>query len=248
MSRSSARKKRRRPQRQGHAGAHPVGQATAPDKRERQQEARRVRQQARTRARLRRTVGRSLAVAAVIGVAGLVFAQLIRVSGAKPIPETALEAASAAGCGDVQTPESDPARTHLSSGQTFTYSHEPATAGPHDPAPLPSDPHVYTSPVPETNAVHNLEHAYVLIYYRAEGPDALDAEVVQTLATFATGQDKVIMAPHTDLPAGTALALAAWDKLWECPASVTPQQATTIASGFVEAYRGTGNAPEPQAP
>ena len=55
------------------------------------------------------------------------------------------------------------------------------------------------------------------------------------------------MAPHPDLPAGTALVLAAWNKLCECPSSVTLEQARAIASGFLEAYRGTGNAPEPAA-
>ncbi len=183
-----------------------------------------------------------------LGVVALVFGQLIRASGAKPIPEVAVEAARAAGCGDVQTPESDPARTHLSSGQTFAYAHEPATAGPHDPAPLPSDPHVYTSPVPETNAVHNLEHAYVLIYYRADGPTALSQDDVQALASLANSESKVIMAPYPSLPGGISLALVAWNKLWSCPESASPQQARTIASAFIDAYRGTANAPEAGAP
>lgn len=188
-----------------------------------------------------------MGVAAVAALA-LAFNLLLRASGARPIPESATRAASAAECGDVQTPESDPTASHLSPGEVFRYTNEPATAGPHDPSPLPPEPHVYTSPVPETNAVHNLEHAYVFVYYRAEGTDALPAPVVERLASFTGGQDKVIMAPHLDLPESTSLALVAWNKLWECPASLTPQQASTIASGFVEAYRGTANAPEPGAP
>jgi len=55
------------------------------------------------------------------------------------------------------------------------------------------------------------------------------------------------MVPHPALPEGTALALTAWNRLWECPATITTDQATTVATGFVDAYRGTSNAPEPRA-
>jgi hypothetical protein len=71
--------------------------------------------------------------------------------------------------------------------------------------------------------------------------------VVDRLASLARAQDKVIMAPYPDLPSGTSFALAAWNKLWECPATATADQARTIASGFIQAYRGTSNAPEPRA-
>ena len=104
---------------------------------------------------------------------------------------------------------------------------------------------MYTGVIPETRAVHNLEHAYVLIYYRRDGPGALSPEVVARLATLARGEARVIMAPYPLLPDGTALALAAWNKLWECPADVTADQAATIARGFIDAFRGTSNAPEP---
>ena len=178
----------------------------------------------------------------------IAFLLLTRVGGPQPIPEAALAAASDAGCGDIETPAaSAPGGIHLSPGESHTYPEHPATSGPHDPSPLPGDPHVYDSPVPETRAVHNLEHAYVLIYYRANGPDAIPQAVVDRLASLARSQDKVIMAPYPDLPSGTSLALTAWNKLWECPAAVTADQARTIASGFIQAYRGTSNAPEPRA-
>ena len=131
-----------------------------------------------------------------------------------------------------------PADSISPQGEPFTYDQHPATSGRHDPSPLPPDPHVYTAPVDETAAVHNLEHAYVLIYYRADGPEALPTDVVDGLATLAESEDKVIMAPHPSLDEGTSLALTAWNKLWECPAGVTADQARTIASGFIEAYRG----------
>lgn len=157
----------------------------------------------------------------------------------------ALASAEAAGCGDVTTVAADaPGNLHLASGASYTYAERPATHGYHDPEPLPPDPHVYPEPVPETRAVHNLEHAYVLIYYEPEAEGGLPASAGEELATLARGESRVLMAPYPALPEGTALALVAWNTLWECPATVTPQQAVAIARGFIDAYRGTSVAPE----
>ena len=184
---------------------------------------------------------------AALGVG--VFLFLTRAGAPGDIPDTALQAAEAAGCGEIETPVSGtPDRTHLEPGQPFTYDQQPAVAGAHDPSPLPSEPHVYEAPVEETRAVHNLEHAYVLIYYRAEDPDALPDDVVSALERLAESEDKIIMAPYPPLQEGTALAVAAWNKLWECPSDITVEQARTIATAFIEAYRGTSNAPEPNGP
>ena len=217
-------------------------------KAERKDQARRARDTALRRARRARTTRRA-AWAGALGVGTFVALYLVlRVGGPKPIPDAALAAAEAAGCGEVQTPAaSAPSSQHLARGEAYTYPDHPGTSGFHDPSPLPAEPKVYTDPVQETRAVHNLEHAYVLIYYRADGPDALAEDVVERLASLAESQDKVLMAPHPQLDEGTSLALAAWNKLWECPVAVTADQARTIASGFVEAYRGTSNAPEPSA-
>jgi len=217
-------------------------------KAERKDQARRARESALRRARRTRTARRA-AWAGALGVGTFVALYLVlRVDAPKPIPDAALAAAEAAGCGAVQTPAaSAPGSQHLARGEDYTYPDHPATSGFHDPSPLPPEPKVYTEPVPEIRAVHNLEHAYVLIYYRIDGPDALAEDVVERLASLAESEDKVLMAPYPQLDEGTSLALAAWNTLWECPAAVTAGQAVTIASGFAEAYRGTSNAPEPSA-
>ncbi len=168
------------------------------------------------------------------------------------MPASAVAAAKAAGCtppDGPSTPASDaPGGQHLAAGESHTYDQHPATSGLHDPNSLPAEPHVYESPVTETLAVHNLEHGYILVYYTADGTDALPADVVARLASFARAETKVIMAPYPDLPTGTSFAVAAWNKLWECPPTVTADQARAIASGFVQAFRATTNAPEPKGP
>jgi uncharacterized protein DUF3105 len=228
-------------------GARGQAAPAARSRAEKKEIARRQREEVRKLIRRRRAISRALQVAILSAIAVGAVWFFTRAQAPADVPQSAIRAAEAALCGDVQTPAaSAPGGLHLAPGETFTYDQHPATSGSHAPAPLPAEPHVYTSPVEEIAAVHNLEHAYVLIYYRADGPDALPSDVVDELATLANSEDKVIMAPYPSLNEGTSLALAAWNKLWECPAGVTADQARTIASGFIEAFRGTSNAPEPR--
>lgn len=216
---------------------------------EKKELAREARERALKSVRRRQATRRAVQIGVVAALAAGVFLFLTRVSAPGNIAEGALQAADAAGCGDVETPVSGtPDRTHLDPGEPFNYGQQPAVAGAHDPSPLPPQPHVYEAPVEETRAVHNLEHAYVLIYYRPDGPDALPDDVVRNLQGLARSEEKVIMAPYPSLQDGTVLALAAWNKLWECPSGITVEQARTVATGFIEAYRGTSNAPEANVP
>ncbi len=215
------------------------------ERRRRKEQARRAREQARKKAR-RVGAARRLAITAVGAVVVVgVFLLLSRVGGVRAIPKAAVQAAAAAKCTGVQSPPGDiSGGQHLQPGQAYTYTMHPALFGLHDPNPLPDDPHVYTSPVPETHAVHNLEHSFVLIYYRQSGDGALPQPVVDALSTLANSSKHVIMAPYPNLPSGQALALAAWDKIQECPSTISPTQARTVAAGFIHAFVCTNNSPE----
>ncbi len=168
-----------------------------------------------------------------------------RAASPRPISEAAIQAAEAAGCSAIDSPASSaPGGQHLEAGASYEYDQHPATSGFHDPSPLPIPPHVYDGPIPETKAVHNLEHGAVILYYRQSGDGALSAAKVARLTTIANTTDNVILAPHEGLPDGTALALTAWNKLQTCPSTVSGPQTTTIARGFIEGFVCTSNAPE----
>jgi len=185
---------------------------------------------------------RVVAVGAVIALGWLLF---YRTTPPGEISAVARSAARAAGCANLEQPViADPSRTHLAPGETYDYPDRPAVAGPHDPSPLPPDPHVYPDPVPETRAVHNLEHAYVIVYYLPTAQGGPSAEVVQRLSALANDEKRVIMAPYPTLTPERGLALLAWNTRWFCPASVTADQAVAIAGGFIDAYRATSVAPE----
>jgi hypothetical protein len=244
-----AKKKRKRP-----ATPRPDAQRSAPTtstttaaKRERR-DAARERKQKEVKAAARRGAFRRAAIGGVVGL--LVFVGFSYFQGRAPAPtpfsDEAKAAAIAGGCSDLQTPAaSAPGGLHLQQGQSYSYSQHPATSGYHDPYPLPPQPRVYTTPVQETNAVHTLEHGSVIMYYRPTGDQGgLPQPVVDKLGPIAQDNKASYLIPYPDLPQGTALAFTAWNKLLTCPAKISPDQAATVAQGFIDSFACTNNAPE----
>jgi hypothetical protein len=82
------------------------------------------------------------------------------------------------------------------------------------------------------------------MYYRPSGDRGIGADVVSALGPVATGNHATYLIPYSDLPNGTGFALAAWNKLITCPASITAPQAVTLSQGFVDSFACTNNAPE----
>jgi Protein of unknown function (DUF3105) len=219
-------------------------------RRERKQEARQAREAARKRAE-RSALMRRVAIFGVAGVVGVgAFYWLNRAASPRPVPDAAVAAAEAAGCTGVTRPAGgDASGTHVAEGTAITYPQQPATSGEHFANQvLPASPATYDQPIDsEPAAVHFLEHAGVMLYYRTDGDGAASPKVIQALDRVAEDSQMTIAAPYAGLPEGTSVALAAWDQLQTCPGAVTPAQATTIASGFVEAFACSANAPEPEA-
>jgi hypothetical protein len=244
-----ANRKKRKPRRPSTGtvapAASPRASGASPERRERKEQARQAREAERKRAERSARI-RRLGTFALIGVIAVgVLYILQRAASPRPLPQSAIDAGKAAGCSDVQTPAaSAPGGLHLQPGASYRYDQHPATSGYHDPTPLPIPPRVYTAPIQETNAVHNLEHGAVIMYYRHSGDGALPPGIVARLTTIANESHNVILAPYTSLPDGTALALTAWNKLQTCPSTVSGPQTTNIARGFIEAWVCTSNAPE----
>jgi hypothetical protein len=218
-------------------------------RRERKEMARQARAAQRKRAQRSDFVRRAM----VFGVAGVVglgaFYWLTKAASPGEIPQEAIDAAAAAGCTEVVQPVGDPpAGQHVPDGTPITYAQRPATSGEHyGGRVLPSSPDSYDQPVDEPAAVHFLEHAGVMLYYRADGDGAVSPQVVDALQGVAAAQDMTVAAPFEGLPDGTSVALAAWDQLQTCPGTVTPAQITTIATGFSGALACSTNAPEANA-
>ena len=201
---------------------------------------------------MRRSALRRAMIGAVVGV--LVFVGITwytnRAPAWTPLSQATLNAASAAGCNDLVTPDpGTPSRQHLEPDASYSYALHPATSGPHDPHPLLDQPRVYDDAAMaqyrETKAVHSLEHGSVIMYYRPPGdPGGLPQTVVDRLAPVAQTSPATYLIPYQDLPEGTALAFTAWNKLLTCPKAITPDLADTVARGFIQSFVCTDNAPE----
>lgn len=227
------------------ASAPRTKERDTPARRERKELARKAREAELKRARRRESFRRAGITGVIVLAVFLAFTYL-RGHQAGAVSAAAVAAAKDAGCVTTQpqSPKADaPGGDH---NPPFVYDQKPATSGPHPGSRfLPPTPQVYDIPQPEEYVIHTLEHGYVVVYYRADGDERLPDDVVEALHGFVEAHERVILMPYPELPAGTSFALTAWNKLWECPASITAQQARTMTSSFVEAYRDTNNAPEP---
>jgi hypothetical protein len=158
-------------------------------------------------------------------------------------------AAARIGCGEIEDLP-DEGRAHLQPGQQPSFETKPAASGSHAGGPLPPEPQVYDAPFDtalEAQAVHNLEHGYVLIYYRQDGDGALSGRIVRDLEDLVNGETKVLLAPYPELPEQKSLAFVAWTKLQTCPQLTDGDDTLKAAKGFIQRFRGGGDAPEPGA-
>lgn len=94
----------------------------------------------------------------------------------------------------------DLGRTHGATGQELNTGDQPPTSGEHNAQEMPWQ--VYTGEIPDTRAIHNLEHGGIYVSYR---PDLSSDQVAKLQALFfAPYSDanfkpsKVIMAPRSE--------------------------------------------------
>jgi len=215
------------------------------ERRRRKQEAREARERARRQQARSRAVRRGVAFLTVSAVAIGAFYLLNRAASPGDLSPEVKQLAASVGCSEIRMPATNPpANQHLATGEDANYTERPATSGFHDLSTLGTEQKVFTEPVREEQAVHTLEHGGVMVYYRSEGVDAVPADVVERLAGATEGRKAAFVAPYADLEEGTSLAMVAWNTIMTCPGGVSADDASTIATSFVEAFECTSRAPE----
>jgi hypothetical protein len=155
------------------------------------------------------------------------------------VEDVPIDAVPSASCGP-ETETTLPPNGHLADGQGFTYPDFPPSGGPHDVRSLPAG--VYSVPfgdepagssIPSyVQAMHSLEHGYVIIYHSG-GADGT------TLAERYGTEPKVII-----VPAGRAMdspiALVSWARRRFCTAIDH-----AAIEDFIADHRARPPAPEP---
>jgi uncharacterized protein DUF3105 len=269
--RPAPRPSRPRPETAGAAGAGPAadpagevaaGGDSASRRAERKEEARRDRERRTKQNRRKQRNRRLIRWGIVLLVIGLIAGFVIYQNAQRAADEEEVKTlAASVGCEPVETRQDDldAAQTAYDTpgpGGQGNQIHEPpfaqgsngipVTAGRHN-SPLPPDPKVYSQQAPEENVVHNLEHAYVIVYYNNEGDSALDDGLRGALEDYVETETKVLMMPYQDL--ANTLDFVAWGKLQTCDpgADVSSGDLVTVLTAFVEEYKNSDEAPEPNA-
>ncbi|QXQ10952.1 DUF3105 domain-containing protein [Paeniglutamicibacter sp. Y32M11] len=114
------------------------------------------------------------------------------------------------------------------------YDQTPGVGGDHNPVWLNCG--VYQSPVPETNAVHSLEHGAVWITY-----DGISDEEVSALTKAVGEKTYMLLSPYPEQ--GAKIKLSAWGEQLSVDAVDDPRIST-----FITKYRQGPQTPEPGAP
>ncbi|HEX9888464.1 MAG TPA: DUF3105 domain-containing protein [Nitriliruptorales bacterium] len=134
-------------------------------------------------------------------------------------------------------------RRHVENGTRWEYSDWPVSGGPHDERWLTAGVYDEVADAPagsaaasRLQAVHSLEHGYVIILHRADLPESDVDDIVDAWA----GRRKVIIAPVADAP--SEIVLLAWERRRYCRAVDRDG-----IEEFLTAYVEGPTSPEPSA-
>ncbi|HVL32783.1 MAG TPA: DUF3105 domain-containing protein [Actinomycetota bacterium] len=148
-------------------------------------------------------------------------------------PELIMAAASA-GCEPPLVLPSEGA-DHVNPGAEVQYRTSPPASGPHT---ITAHTGVHRSPVPYINAMHNLEHGHVLLFYRP----GVASDVVTALNELARANDElVIAAPDPNMT--PEIAITSWQRQVRCtaaPGTYDASEIDRVARIFIDRFVGKG--------
>jgi hypothetical protein len=173
---------------------------------------------------------------------------------------------AAAGCDPITEHAATGNQEHVAEGTKVDYAQTPPDSGKHYPTPASFTKHFYAAAdrPPVETLVHNLEHGYTVVWYRADAPSKAIKNLQQIAKTFGSEEydpaDKFIAAPWSDadgagFPAGKNIVITRWTADPNDPSNPSLQkgvrQACTYVSGaaikdFMTKYP-VANSPEPNA-
>jgi hypothetical protein len=171
---------------------------------------------------------------------------------------------AAAGCDPIAEHPATGNQEHVPEGTKVDYAQTPPDSGKHTPTPAPFTKHFYVAAdrPPVETLVHNLEHGYTVVWYRADAPSEQTQNLERIAKTFGSDDynpaDKFIAAPWSEadgagFPEGKSVVITRWTADPNNPSDPTKQQgvrqACTEVSGaaikeFMAKYP-VANSPEP---
>ena len=95
---------------------------------------------------------------------------------------------AAAGCDPITTHPATGNQEHVAEGTKVEYAESPPDSGKHYPTPAPFTKHFYAEAdrPPVETLVHNLEHGYTVVWYRADAPSKQIKNLQRIAKTFGS--------------------------------------------------------------
>jgi hypothetical protein len=192
---------------------------------------------ARKKEQRRRSLG-LLAICTVLALALLAYPVVLFVQDYQARNATITDfgpAAASAGCDPVAENPATGNQDHVAEGTKVAYGQIPPDSGQHYPTPAPFTKHFYSvadRPAVET-IVHNLEHGYTVVWYRADAPEQQVDNLQSIAKTFGSDDfdptKKFIAAPWSEsdgagFPAGKNVVLTRWTADAANPTDTTKQR------------------------
>ena len=138
-------------------------------------------------------------------------------------------AAEEAGCGDIEEHE-DEGQEHVEDGTDIQYTTQPPSSGNHYGS--PADAGFYDSAIPEEQAVHNLEHGQIVVWYN---PSA-SQETIDAIQSVVDDEAIALLGvPYDNLPSGSDVGFSAWAATQTCA-----DFSNDVLDEFRAAYQGKG--------
>lgn len=142
---------------------------------------------------------------------------------------------AAASCDPVAEHAATGNQDHVAEGTKVDYAETPPDSGKHYPTPAPFTKHFYAEAdrPPVETLVHNLEHGYTVVWYRADAPSKQIKDLQRIAKTFGSEEydpaDKFIAAPWAEadgagFPDGKNIVITRWTADPNDPSNPSTQQ------------------------
>lgn len=215
-----------------------------PTKRERKDEAKRRRleemKRRQRRARMRKVYTWVIVLAAIALTAGAIT---LAGRAGKQAQKRLNTLATEAGC-DAPREFKDEGQTHIADTTQPKYNTNPPTSGNHFNSTLRTGIFPGPGPAPDGNAVHNLEHGHVIIWY-AEGQ--VDRPTIEALAKIVPDNPtRLIMSARPNMQDGYKIAAVSWGHMLGCKAPANLDKVVAAVREFIN--QNVGKGPEGDRP
>jgi hypothetical protein len=138
-------------------------------------------------------------------------------------------AAEDAGCTAVEEFEPE-GQEHVEDGTDVEYGTQPPSSGDH--YGTPADAGFYDSAIPEEQAVHNLEHGQIVVWYSSSAPQ----ETIDAIQTVVDDEAIALVGvPYDNLPSGTEVGFSGWAATQTCE-----DFSNDVLNEFRAEYQGKG--------